>query len=1356
MATVRQLLQDALSKGTPLPELKQRMEELGIRQEDLDLEYAQARQKGQQRIEPMLQQAVPFIAPPEPVRRTETPTPPPAPAEPVKVVPAPAQDPGRGVLAGGGAPQEEKVGEFAPSQLVRPLGMVAGALGEAGRLGVELGVQTLAGVEEAGAQIRERFGMETEPISQRSADLYRRQLGKALGLSPAETRQALEPQTTKKLFDEMAGRKTIAQQKQAEIEDKSTLEKAQEDLGNVVGGVINFMFTDIIPLIPSPTPKTVAQELKAAAERGEGIPGFPAVAVPIIARAAEQVADGDTAGAADTILSKAPTIALTMLPFAGRLPAKTARAVAAAAERVAPRTAQRAYAKAQRAVADPLAQPTRVARETAETIFEEARAERTAAGRAVETLAEEAREVPAVEAPTPRGVEEPPQVIEPRETEVIFSRMAPDAAIEGAGRVTFAKPELDFVYEVPNKVANEVFGELMEARPGRPPRPETRRMIDEAVLDLVEDNGKLLLASKSIRKRIANYLADQAFPIAEKKAASQRIEGQLETWANSKPGTQLTIDLGDRGAITTVDLIGIAPEKAINIPQAVLENVGFTEGALKAQVKQRIKERVERQVFVDAIRDGLKTETVPAGVTQAVVPEIITRRGELPQVIEVSPDVPWTRTVASLEAKGIPKWAVDELNSFVEPSPTLQRMGVPANVRMSPGFNESFTMVLDGLAQVAQTQGVANYVTSAFKRAFTTRNLVASMNNYKSSTGLYGLYYGATEGLAAFIASLGEGTAAALNKSRVPVLDRVAAFNENTSAYRRYVENKPASELEGRVFRAMENSGLIDRNAAAAEVSLADKGGLLTDAVEKGLGKTGETITRPIKAVNAAQDRFYQFGDNYYKFLSTFAEVREAITYVDKMAPGERVTIRIGEFRNKTLEKNPNGTMSDVATGDVLTDGQLLGDLTQGAAVLSKRKFIDYERVPGYINWLRSNPSGLGGLVSLFLTWGWKIADIPGLKRGIVSEFITNERVVMDGNSKAGNAYLRERNVQRGFNRAALVGAAQKAFEDQEGDLQKMVAWNKKTMAPIYVMVSQVDPYTLIYNDQTSANFFGPSETAARILMGATFFGAEKAKSVTDFMVSNWSKNTGVRPNELLMDLSATADLGDREQNALQKEIRKLYTRYKAGQLVSPAEVAQFLGASGGPLFDFLETIQASEKNPNVDIGAFVSRTLWSALMGGTGKRMLIDTIAPEVFGGEEGMLKKGATVPFMADVYRRANAIPFRGSNKRGLVTKLVNGLFGQAWRTAFVHNYAAGKGKMDLGAQARWANDFSKNLSASMKRQYQKRYDALVAAGVKTDDPAMLNLELKLDYLDNIIANEKERFLNRLESVKDRAGIK
>jgi hypothetical protein len=79
-----------------------------------------------------------------------------------------------------------------------------------------------------------------------------------------------------------------------------------------------------------------------------------------------------------------------------------------------------------------------------------------------------------------------------------------------------------------------------------------------------------------------------------------------------------------------------------------------------------------------------------------------------------------------------------------------------------------------------------------------------------------------------------------------------------------------------------------------------------------------------------------------------------------------------------------------------------------------------------------------------------------------------------------------------------------------------------------------------------------------------------------------------------------------------------------------------------------------------------------------------------------------------------------------------------------------------MDLGAQARWANDFSKNLSASMKRQYQKRYDALIAAGVKTDDPAMLNLELKLDYLDNIIANEKERFLNRLESVKDRAGIK
>ncbi|MCP4929822.1 MAG: hypothetical protein GY918_12270, partial [Gammaproteobacteria bacterium] len=57
------------------------------------------------------------------------------------------------------------VPEYSVSQLARPVGALAGIFEEVGKIMVEAGAQGLEAVESAGDVIREKVGMEREPLS---------------------------------------------------------------------------------------------------------------------------------------------------------------------------------------------------------------------------------------------------------------------------------------------------------------------------------------------------------------------------------------------------------------------------------------------------------------------------------------------------------------------------------------------------------------------------------------------------------------------------------------------------------------------------------------------------------------------------------------------------------------------------------------------------------------------------------------------------------------------------------------------------------------------------------------------------------------------------------------------------------------------------------------------------------------------------------------------------------------------------------------------------------------------------------------------------------------------------------------
>jgi hypothetical protein len=84
MATVRQKLDSAIAQGVPVADLKRRMAELGLRKEDLDLEYDAARTLGQTRLG--LGEALPFLSQ-DTLQQPQTPSPTPTPAQPQRTPP---------------------------------------------------------------------------------------------------------------------------------------------------------------------------------------------------------------------------------------------------------------------------------------------------------------------------------------------------------------------------------------------------------------------------------------------------------------------------------------------------------------------------------------------------------------------------------------------------------------------------------------------------------------------------------------------------------------------------------------------------------------------------------------------------------------------------------------------------------------------------------------------------------------------------------------------------------------------------------------------------------------------------------------------------------------------------------------------------------------------------------------------------------------------------------------------------------------------------------------------------------------------------------------------------------------------
>ena len=884
-----------------------------------------------------------------------------------------------------------------------------------------------------------------------------------------------------------------------------------------------------------------------------------------------------------------------------------------------------------------------------------------------------------------------------------------------------------------------------------------KRIILEGAANIDEGNYMVFLNDAKIRQGFARYVVDKLNPNAPRK--QRRLEA-------TKLSRELDPSATKQRRFQGVEITGESQTyNNAEVRSLLGEYLGEIKGPGAEVLQQGIKDRVlfdvRNSTFKQAIAEGLLSETagitfdkIKGGVTnildtaEAVAEDISkkkTENGSLPAAVtfKVTEAQNFEAVVANV-AK-VSELDAQTLNTYVKASPELSAiLGETGGVTyVDPYFNSSFTSILKSFDTIGKVELGFNRLIAEAKRGYTSRNLSSAKNNFIANVLLYSLYYGPYEGARLALSAPKE-----LLRTVVRDIADNPVNPEALNSFARFTAKKPASLQQKVMFDAMRESGLIDNTNISNEVSLLEKGNLFTEFAldplrRKGVPAVAE-VSQTIKKINASQDAAYQFGDNYFKFIATETEVNLGREGLVALEPGRFVDIRIGEKLSIKIEKGANGELYRVAQDGqrvALTETEVTRILTKGAARLSLEKFVDYERIPGYLAWLRS--AAPGGIVSLFTTWAYKMMDAPG-KRGIVSHFMQNENLLSRTNSPNLTKMSNQIKAQRGMNRTVAAALARTQIDqEQDGDVRRMLAYNPTGLQLITYATSNIDPYTLVYRDTNATNFLSGSETMARALIGIGL-------KAYDLMKDDLETQTG--PLETPVQVKAVES---KETYDLSEEVRKLSLRFKAGQVVSAKDVLSIAGFAGSPVFDFFDMVIESDSNPYVDLKNFVLKTGGTLIFGGTGK-YLMDTAFTQGVGRE--YIKEGGdafTRFLFSNVYKKEQNYSYRSEqleNQKTFAREAVNMVLGTGYRYAFVHKLI---GKKDKGAFAKWVDSHKKNLDASLVRARKLRLEALAASGYEDNHPAMQEATRRYELLKEAVDTEHAAFKLRVFDAIDKTGF-
>lgn len=377
-------------------------------------------------------------------------------------------------------------------------------------------------------------------------------------------------------------------------------------------------------------------------------------------------------------------------------------------------------------------------------------------------------------------------------------------------------------------------------------------------------------------------------------------------------------------------------------------------------------------------------------------------------------------------------------------------------------------------------------------------------------------------------------------------------------------------------FKAMERTGILDTTMLDAELGGLGVSDLLGD------------ISKPVKKATRKMEEFYKAGDNIFKLEESRRNYKKLHNVMDELQDGEFITVEVKDGRHVKLTRRGDKFESE---GVVLEPHQVNDIVANAASLPAQRIFFDYTNVPNAVKWVRASKAL--GVTSPFFTWFWKAVDIPGMKRGLMREMLS-DGVNYSTNNKKLNMLKRAQIIKSSARRHAMLAGVREAVKEPNNSdtLRKALAYSPREFN-LQLLDYTTNPTWIGHDSEESANQFGPSDILVRAIMS----GMAATESDQDILEVLYPKEHGKFGEQIDFDLSTVEDPEIRRDILIR---RKLLRKHHSNEAFTPEDAAQLIGVSGSPILDGVIMLrEASRQGGKVNTPKLM-QMITTALVGGT------------------------------------------------------------------------------------------------------------------------------------------------------------
>lgn len=508
-----------------------------------------------------------------------------------------------------------------------------------------------------------------------------------------------------------------------------------------------------------------------------------------------------------------------------------------------------------------------------------------------------------------------------------------------------------------------------------------------------------------------------------------------------------------------------------------------------------------------------------------------------------------------------------EAITFLKAQAGVERaQGTYGVTQVAEGFNDAASWYFEAADQARQEVGLLGALGKNMRAGLTAGNLSAHINNFSSNTGIQGLRRGVTP---------------------LGVWRQLA---QTKWLWEQYRQGKLASQprLE-RLLRGIERSRIMDTDIVDAEFATMNDPSFTQAGWRR-------KITEPLRKLNAAMLKAYKFGDSVFKVDEAVRNGQELWTRIDVLGDGKHLDLRTSPRRWVRVRKyGQHFTLEERGVGQApgralpIPVERLDQAVANAAGVPGTNLFFNMKDVPNWLLLLRAGH--FGGFASPFLTWAWKSLDIPGLKRGLLTEVMTGDAgVYTPTNDPAIWALQARASAAVAVRRALVMNALRAEFlERDERALREVFRWLPSDVG-LVLLDEGTNPGYVGFKDWNSANWAGSTEALFRL--GTAAFVAANPDMTADKLYG-FDPETG--------DWEDDADLA-KYPAAHQEDVRKrraLWKKHHTGELWAPADAIQLAGLAGHPLIQLVADVNEAERRGRAVSGADIARNYGVLLMGG-------------------------------------------------------------------------------------------------------------------------------------------------------------